>query len=319
MNLFNLDCELRESASEYGFSEVGVIPVTLRERDSGFLDDYIENEFNASMEYLSRNREVRRNPRLLLTGAKSIIVLLSSYKHDLPEENCGFRIASYAHGFDYHKILKNKMHSLVSVLRKYNPDVRCRVFTDSAPLFERSLAHEAGLGFIGKNSFLISPDHGLHTFLSVIITDMELLYEKNNPVVSNKCGECRRCIDACPTGAIVSPFRIDSRRCISYHTIENREYEGEHGKIIAKSNYIFGCDICMDVCPWSRKGRTTSIVDFLPLEVDKGRYVTSLSYREWNEMGGERFLRFFKGSALERAGLDKIKSNLEYVVANNNR
>jgi epoxyqueuosine reductase len=248
-----------------------------------------------------------------------MIVLLSSYKHDLPEGNTGIRIASYAHGLDYHRILKRRMHSLASVLIRHDHNVRYRVFTDSAPLFERSLAHKAGLGFIGKNSFLISPIHGLHTFLSVIITDMELYYGGNDPVITNKCGECRRCIDACPTGAIAAPFRIDARRCISYNTIENRACKGEHGNIISKSSYIFGCDICMDACPWSRKGETTSIREFMPLETGKGRYLPLISRDEWNSMDREEFDDLFKGTALERAGLEKIKSNIGYVVANNNR
>lgn len=316
MSIEKLEVILTHSAKELGFLSIGSIPVSLMEKESKYLDSYLEHSYNGSMEYMGRNREIRRNPSLLLPNAKSIIVVLAPYKPAIKQSIDKPGIASYAYGIDYHYVVKERLKLLASILKEYEPNVKYRVFTDSAPIFERSMAAKAGLGFIGKNGFLISKEHGLHTFIGIIVIDLELKYKEESAQIDNLCGSCTRCLEACPTGALIAPFKMDSRKCISYKTIESKEQYNVSDKNEKRAGMIFGCDICMDACPWSRKGEVTNWEEFLPLTLENGSSLLDVSASFWLELDEKRFKREFKQSPLLRAGLEKIKKNVNNEMAN---
>lgn len=313
-----LHIALLQQAKELGFLSLGTIAVTLMERDCERLDLYLENSYNGTMSYMGKNREIRKNPELLLPGAKSIIVVLAPYKPAIKQSNDKPGIASYAYGKDYHYVIKERLKLLAATLKEYDSNANYRVFTDSAPIFERSMAVMAGLGFIGKSNFLISKEHGLHTLIGVIITNVEMEYTPKFAQIQNLCGSCTRCLDACPTGALVAPFKIDARKCISYKTIESKEEYDIFDKNDNRAGMIFGCDICMDACPWSRKGEATNWAEFLPLMLKRGYSLIEAPASFWLEIEKEQFKEEFKQSPLLRAGLEKIKKSVQHEMANKN-
>lgn len=316
MSSEKLHIALSKYAKELGFASLGTLAVSLMEKDCEYLDSYLKQSFNGTMEYLGRNRDIRKNPELLLPGAKSIIVVLDPYRPAIKQSCDKPGIASYAYGKDYHLTMKERLKLLANKLKEYDSNVKSRVFTDSAPIFERSIAAKAGLGFIGKNTFLISKEHGLHTLIGIIISNIEMDYSHNLSQIQNLCGSCTRCIDACPTGAIVAPFKLDARKCISYKTIESKEEYNLLAKSDIRAGMIFGCDICMDACPWVRKGAVASRVDFLPLMLKSGYSLIEATASYWLELDQETFKEEFKESPLMRAGLEKIKNNVRDEMAN---
>lgn len=316
MTIEKLDIVLLQQAKELGFLSIGIIPVSLMEKESSYLDSYLKNSYNGTMGYMGRNKEIRRNPKLLLPNAKSIIVVLAPYKPEVKQSANRPGIASYAYGKDYHYVIKDRLRLLAGTLKEYSANANFRVFTDSAPIFERSMAVRAGLGFIGKNGFLISKEHGLHTLIGIIITDIELNYVESSAQIENVCGSCTRCIDACPTGALFAPFKLDSRKCISYKTIESKEDYEIFDNSDNRAGMIFGCDICLDICPWARRGVVTNWEEFRPLTLKDGSSLLDVSASFWLELDQERFKQEFKESPLLRAGLEKIKKNVRNEMAN---
>ena len=300
---------IRGLSAEEGFAEYGAAEICIMEAERAFLEESVSNGYNADMQYLAKNIHVRENPALLLDGAKSVLCFLAPYKPMIIQERSFPGIASYAYGLDYHKIIKDKLYKICASLRERESDLKYRVFCDSAPVFERAWGARAGLGFIGKNSFLISKKYGLHTLIGVILLNREVLYGER---VREGCGGCSRCIDACPVNAIVSPRVIDSRRCISYQTIESLRVRSEEVFPASKGEWIFGCDICLNACPWSSKGDTTSWESFSPLlHGESGNLITEISDESWLNMEDDYFNKWFKESPLMRAGLNKIKDNIK--------
>lgn len=316
MSSQKLHTALLKNAKELGFVDLGTIPISLMDTECDSLDSYLNKSFHGTMGYMDRNMDIRRNPELLLPGAKSIIVVLAPYKPSVKQSNEKPGIASYAYGIDYHYIIKERLNRLVHTLKEYDSNVECRVFTDSAPIFERSMAVKAGLGFIGKNNFLISREHGLHTFIGIIITSLEMEYTNNNALTSNFCGSCTKCLDACPTGALVAPFKLDARKCISYKTIESKEEYDILDKNDKRAGMIFGCDICMEACPWSKKGEIGNWIEFSPLMLESGYSLLKADASYWLALDQETFKKEFRHSPLFRAGLKKIKNNVEHDMAN---
>jgi len=255
---------------------------------------------------MNRNHEKRTDPRALLPGARSVISVLMNYypAETLPDEN-NYKIAKYAYGKDYHMVIREKLNQLMADLREFAGEHQSRALTDSAPVLERAWAEKAGLGWIGKNTCLIHPKMGSFVFIGEIITDLELEYD--NHQINDLCGGCTRCIDACPTGAIVAPRVLDSARCISYFTIEYRGELPEEKKTNFQ-DWIFGCDICQDVCPWNRKAVPHSENSFKPssglLEMDK---------EKWEQLTEEQFRVFFKESALSRTKFKGLKRNIDFL------
>ena len=300
---------IRGLSAEEGFAEYGAAEICIMEAERAFLEESVSNGYNADMQYLAKNIHIRENPALLLDGAKSVLCFLAPYKPMIIQERSFPGIASYAYGLDYHKIIKDKLYKICASLRERESDLKYRVFCDSAPVFERAWGVRAGLGFIGKNSFLISKKHGLHTLIGVILINKEVLYGE---IESEGCGACRRCIDACPVNAILSPKVIDSRRCISYQTIESRRMRHEEEFPASKGEWMFGCDVCLNACPWSSRGEISSWECFQPLlHGEPGKFITETSDKIWLDMEDDYFNKWYKNSPLMRAGLNKIKENIK--------
>jgi epoxyqueuosine reductase len=301
---------IRQKAALLGFAECGIAKAEkLTEHESAF-SDWLQKGFHAGMEYMSRNSEMRLNPALLLENAQSVIVLLHNYfPQQAMHDDASYRISSYAYGDDYHDVIKKKLFALVQEISTHSPDSVSRAFVDSAPILERAWAARAGLGWIGKNSMLISRRQGSYFFISEIVTTAVLDYDK--PFGGNYCGDCNRCITACPTGAITDIRQIDSNKCISYLTIENKEefisetFNGQTG------NWIFGCDICQQVCPWNRFSLPHSEPAFQPVdglfEMDKSA---------WENIDQEQFNLMFRHSAVKRAKFAGLKRNIKFAQSN---
>lgn len=299
---------IKDFSTEIGFVAYGAIAVKEFLKETEFLTRSIKLSYNGSMKYLARNINIRQNPQFLLEGAKSMMVFLAPYKPSIKQSPELPLVCSYAYGRDYHQVIKDKLHKVAEKLKENIPDAKYRVFTDSAPIFERAAAEAAGLGFIGRNTFLINKEHGLHTLIGVIITDAVLHY--NREVVKNGCGTCTRCLDTCPTGALVEQFSLDSRRCISYQTIEDKSLFDEQLFKIDRKGRAFGCEICLEVCPWSVKGESSKWDEFKPFATLNGKTSISLTSHEWLNMQEAEFNAIFKHSPLKRAGLVKIKDNI---------
>lgn len=297
---------IKARSSELGFFACGIAQAAVLEEDEIRLRQWLKNGYHADMGYMERNLDKRSDPRQLLPGAKSVIVVLKNYfpETQLPEED-NYKIAKYAYGKDYHLVIKEKLYQLIREIDENFGPVRSRTFTDSAPVLERSWAAKAGLGWVGKNTCLIHPKYGSFVFIAEIITDLELEYD--NRKVNDLCGGCTRCIDACPTGAIIGLQLLDARRCISYHTIESRgelpaEMQEQFG------NWIFGCDICQEVCPWNRKSQPHDEPEFKPLDA-----LLEMNKKSWDNLSEEKFNVMFKESAVQRTGFEGLKRNISFV------
>lgn len=293
---------IKAEAFKLGFDACGIAPAGELPVEHSRLLSWLANGYQANMAYMERNLEKRTNPQLLVEGAKSVIVLLQNYYPQKFTFQSEFKIAKYAWGEDYHFVLKEKMFDLLGYINQNISPTKGRCFTDSAPVAERSWAVKAGLGWIGKNGNLLTRNFGSFVFIAELIIDLELEYD--TPNLRNYCGSCNICVDQCPTKAIVAPGVIDSRKCISYLTIENKndipeEFRGK------TENWIFGCDICQDVCPWNRKASPTREQRFAP-----GQQVLALENRDWENLNEEEFERIFIKSPVSRAGLKGIKRNI---------
>ena len=298
-----------EKAMQLGFSDCGFSRAESLPEDAQRLEFWLQKNYHAGMGYMANHREKRTDPTKLVEGARSVISLLYNYYTDRIQEDPEAPILSkYAYGKDYHKVMKDRMFELFDFIKSIHPHAGGRVFVDSAPVLDRAWAYRAGLGWIGKNSNLISRTVGSFVFIGEIILNLELSY---NQVPENDfCGSCTRCIEACPTGAILGMRTIDAERCISYQTIENK---GEISPEIVPglSNRVFGCDICQDVCPWNRKAIKHHEPGFEPVPG-----LLEMSGEDWEKMGQEEFEELFHHSAVQRAGYDKIKGNLASLQKN---
>jgi epoxyqueuosine reductase len=301
----NLTQNIKQYACNLGFDVCGIAPAIYLDKEDKRIRAWIDSGYAAGMSYLEKNGDKRSDPRLLVDNAKSVIVVLVNYYQDVEFIEDSPQISKYALGKDYHKTVKDKLYLLLEYLKGEVAGASGRVFVDSAPVMERSWAAKAGVGWIGKNSMLINREIGSFTFIGEVITDIELDY--NKPTTAGYCGSCTRCLDACPTQAILPDRTIDSNRCISYLTIEN---QGEiplwaKGKF---ENNIFGCDICQDVCPWNSKAKETSIKDFFAKPE-----LLKATKEMWNNISEEEFSKLFNDSSVMRAGYNGIKRNLEFL------
>jgi epoxyqueuosine reductase len=294
---------IKAEALRLGFDACGIAKAEELTEDRSRLLSWLNTGYHADMKYMERNTEKRSDPRLLVEDAKSVVVLLQNYfpeKHDFKSD---YKIAKYAYGEDYHIVLKEKLFSLFNYINKEIAPAKGRCFTDSAPVQERSWAVKAGLGWIGKNGNLLTRNFGSFVFIAELIIDLELEYD--TPNLHNYCGSCNICIDQCPTGAIVSPKVIDSNKCISYLTIENKDEIPETFKGKAE-NWIFGCDICQDVCPWNRKNVPTRENRFHP-----DAKLIDFGNKDWEDLSDEEFNLFFQKSPVSRSGINGIRRNIK--------
>ncbi len=300
---------IRAKALELGFTACGIAQVRSLEEQRQPLQQWLDAGFHGTMAYMANHFEKRLDPAQLVEGAKSVIsVLLNYFPSQKPTDPQAPILSKYAYGKDYHFVVKKKLNDLLAYIQQEIGPCTGRAFTDSAPVLERAWAREAGLGWIGKNSLLISPKHGSFLFIGELITDLELDYD--NPFTANRCGSCTRCLDACPTGAIIAPATIDARRCISYLTIETKDEVPENLRV-KLSNRIIGCDFCQDVCPWNRSATPASEPEFFPPD-----RLMAMTRKDWEELSRATYNQLFRGSAVERAGYKKIVRNISWLSPN---
>lgn len=290
-------------ALQVGFDACGISRAdSLPERETQFRN-WLSKGYNAEMAFLEHNIEKRFDPRELLPNAKSVISVILSYYPGNPDISTKQpKISRYAICTDYHKVIKDKLHLLLELIRKEFGKVEGRAFVDSAPVLEKTWASRAGLGWIGKNSLLVTPKLGTFVFIGELIIDLEL--NPNTDSVEDRCGTCTRCIDACPTKAIVSPRVINTNKCIAYLTIEKESpLLAEEKRSL--NGWAYGCDICQEVCPWNEKINIASSKDIQP-----NKQLLLLSNDKLKELTEEDFKTIFKSSPIERVGFEKFKSNL---------
>jgi len=261
---------------------------------------------HGSMKYMERYFDLRIDPALLVPGARSVITLLLNYYPKETQNEDALKISKYAYGKDYHEVIREKLNQLIALIKQEVGDIHGRGFVDSAPVLERTWAQRSGLGWVGKNGNLINKQMGSFFFIATLITDLDL--QPDEPFAKDYCGTCTRCIDACPTDAILPGKIVDGSKCISYFTIELKEMliPGEmKGRF---DNWMFGCDICQDVCPWNRFAKPTNEVEFTPIPE-----ILDLSTKEWEMMSEEKFKTIFRQSPLSRSKLKGIQRNIKFL------
>ena len=311
-NQNNISQKIKSQAKELGFLECVIIPAGFLEEEEAHFKNWLNAGMHGEMGYMARNVEKRLDPRLLLENAKTVIVVLQNYfPKEIQKDPEAPVLSKYAYGTDYHFIMKDKLKKLLAFIQEQIGTCNALPFVDSAPVLERAWARRAGLGWVGKNSNLISVQHGSFFFIGELILDIELSYDNPKPVADH-CGTCIRCIDACPTKAIVANRVVDARKCISYQTIELKGELDENLKGQFE-NRVFGCDICQDVCPWNLKSVPHSEKSFEPHPK-----LLKLSNTDWHQMERPLFNELFKNSAVKRTGFKGIKRNLKFVESDIN-
>ncbi len=287
-----------------GFQYCGISVAGFLEEEAPRLENWLKSGSHGAMHYMENHFDKRLNPQLLVEGARSVVTLLYNYQTEaLPIDSEAPKISRYAYGEDYHRVIKDKLFELVSMLTEEVGEINGRVFVDSAPVLEKAWAKQSGVGWVGKNSNLITRKDGSWFFLAELITDLEL--QPDGPI-KDYCGKCTRCIDACPTEAI-APYQVDGSKCISYLTIELREAIPEEFKG-RMENWAFGCDVCQEVCPWNRFAKPHSESRFSPSEELLG-----LTKKDWMEMTEAVFGRIFERSAVRRAGYNGLMRSLKFL------
>lgn len=297
---------IKQTAVQLGFDHCGIAKAVKLDEDAKRLERWLQKDMHGSMHYMEKYFDLRIDPAKLVPGAKSVITLLKNYFPAKEHQTDGPKISKYAYGKDYHEVIKKQLNDFLFLIKNKVGDIQGRGFVDSAPVLERSWAQRSGLGWIGKNGNLITKQSGSFFFIATLITDLELEYD--DLFAKDYCGTCTRCIDACPTDAILPEKVIDGSKCISYFTIELKEMliPGEmKGKF---DNWLFGCDTCQDVCPWNRFSKPTTEENFTPLPA-----ILNLSTKEWDEMTAEGFKKIFKDSPLKRAKYSGIQRNLKFL------
>lgn len=299
-----LSAKIKVIAGELGFAKCGIVPADRLSVESERLSDWLAKGFHGEMRWMDRPEQDRSDPRTVMPDVRSVVVLAMNYftPHEHENDPARGKISRYAWGDDYHDLLRQRTRELLRQITLEAPDVKGRVCVDTAPMMEKAWAVRAGLGWIGKHSNLITKELGSWVFLSELLLDVELEYDRE--IVEDHCGTCTACLDACPTTAIVEPYVVDSRKCISYATIELRD-ETLPDDITANQNgWLYGCDICQDVCPWNRFERPSEEPAFEPR---KGE--TSLSLEGIDRMEDEDYIERFRGSAMKRTKLSGLKRN----------
>ena len=297
---------IKATAKSLGFDYCGIAKAGQLDEDARRLESWLNKGFQGNMSYMNNYFDLRIDPSKLVPGAKSVITLLLNYYPSQKQNSEAPQVSKYAYGKDYHEVIKEKLKSFLQLIKESIGDIHGRGFADSAPVLEKSWAQKSGLGWVGKNGNLITKNNGSFFFIATLITDLDL--ETDNPFIKDYCGTCTRCIDSCPTDAILPDKVIDGSKCISYFTIELKDLliPGEmKGKF---ENKMFGCDICQDVCPWNRFSKPTDETAFMPL-----REILDFTKNDWEEITEESFKIIFKDSPLKRAKYQGIKRNLKFI------
>jgi epoxyqueuosine reductase len=297
---------VKTEAAALGFEACGIARAERLDDDARRLERWLNQGMHGSMSYMERHFDLRTDPTLLVPGARSVITLLMSYHQEASQVPGAPKVASYAWGADYHDVIRAKLNQLIDVLRMRIGAIDGRGFVDSAPVLERSWAQRAGLGWIGRNGNLINRTMGSEFFIATLITDLEL--KADDPYAKDWCGSCRRCIDACPTEAILPNKVVDGSKCISYFTIELKDRIIPSEMQGTFDNWMFGCDVCQDVCPWNRFAKPTRETAFQPLPE-----ILNFTTREWEALTEDAFREIFRHSPLKRSKHGGIMRNLSFI------
>jgi epoxyqueuosine reductase len=298
---------IKNFSRELGFAECGIVPAEfLAEEEKHFLD-WLNNGYHGHMGFLSRNIGKRLNPASLLEGAKTIVLVLQNYYTTSTQTDPAAPVISrYAYGKDYHVVIKEKLQLLYRFIQEQIPDGRGHIFCDSAPIPEKAWASRAGLGWIGKNTLLISPVHGSFCFIGGIVLDITLP-ESPIQILTDQCGNCSLCMDACPTQALTAPRVLNATRCISYQTAESKD-EPDVSLSGKFRNRVYGCDICQEVCPWNRNAKEHTEIQLIASPA-----LMNLTAAQWQEMNPALFDELFQGSPVKRRGFEKFSKNILFL------
>lgn len=298
--------KIKNIARELGFTSIGIARATYMEEEARRLRQWLDLGYHGTMSYMENHFDLRTDPSLLVPGAKSVIVLTYNYYSEKKQEDpTAPKISMYAYGRDYHKVIKKKLKTMMVRIKEEMGPVDGRAFVDSAPVMERDWAARTGVGWVGKNTLLIHPRHGSYFFIATMIIDLELEYDSP---IKDYCGTCTACIDACPTAAI-SPdgYLMDGSKCISYATIEHKEDIPPSFKA-KMEDWMYGCDICQQVCPWNRFSEAHNEPEFEPKEE-----LMVKSRQEWIDLSEEEFNQLFEGSAVKRTKYEGLKRNISFL------
>lgn len=299
--------KIKSKASQLGFLDIGFAPVHQLEDEARRLESWLNNNHHGSMSYMENHFDKRIDPSKLVEGAKTVISLSYNYFTDKEFDQSELKISKYAYGRDYHKVVKKKLLKLLDFITDELGELNARCFVDSAPVLDKVWAEKSGLGWIGKNSNLISKKKGSFFFLGEIILDYD--FKADISPRTDHCGTCTRCIDYCPTEAIIKPYEVDGSKCISYLTIELKD------EIIPKEfkdkmdNWIFGCDVCQDVCPWNRFSVLHEEEDFQP-KMD----LLKMTKKEWNQLNEDTFEKLFRSTPVKRTKFKGLERNIRFIL-----
>lgn len=295
---------IKSEAKRLGFLSCGISKAQFLEEEAPRLEKWLKNNMNGEMQYMENHFDKRLDPTKLVEGSKSVISLLLNYYPQETQTQNTFKVSKYAYGTDYHFVIKDKLKELLNFITEEIGEVSGRAFTDSAPVLDKAWAAKSGLGWVGKHTLLLTQQVGSFYFVGELIIDLELEYDSPT---TDHCGTCTKCIDACPTQAITEPYVVDGSKCISYFTIELKdkiptEFKGKF------DDWIFGCDICQDVCPWNRFSKAHSEPLFNPHPE-----LLSMTKKDWEEITEEVFKDLFKKSAVKRTKFEGLKRNIEFL------
>lgn len=295
---------IKEEAKRLGFLSCGISKAEFLEEEAPRLERWLKNNMHGEMAYMENHFDKRLDPKKLVEGSKSVISLILNYFPGREQKEDTYKISKYAYGKDYHHVIKSKLKELHNFIEEEIGDVHGRAFVDSAPVLDKAWAAKSGLGWIGKHSNLLTQQVGSFYFIAELIVDLELEYD--HPVTDH-CGSCTACIDACPTEAIIQPYVVDGSKCISYLTIElkNEIPASFKGKM---DDWIFGCDVCQDVCPWNRFSKAHSEPLFNPHPE-----MLEMNRNDWEEITEEVFKKVFRSSAVKRTKFTGLKRNIEFL------
>lgn len=305
MNADRYKSFIKQKANELGFFYCGFSKAGFLAEEAPKLERWLKEGLHGKMSYMENHFDKRLDPTRLVEGSNSVISLLLNYYPSKSQTEGAPKISKYAYGEDYHKVIKDKLKLLVEALKEEIGDIQGRVFVDSAPVMDKAWAKKAGLGWIGKNTNLIHPKEGSFFFIAEIISDLSFTQD---PPMRDYCGTCTKCLDACPTDALTSPYQIDASRCISYLTIELKDQLLPQQFNQSMENWMFGCDICQDVCPWNRFSKAHQEKRFNP-----DFELLNLHTKEWQELSSNHFEILFKNSAIKRTGFQGLKRNINFL------
>lgn len=295
---------IKAKAISLGFMSCGVSKAEFLEDEAPRLEKWLQQGMHGEMKYMENHFDKRLNPTLLVEGSKSVVSLLFNYYPENKQREDSFNISKYAYGQDYHFVVKNKLKQLLAFIQEEIGEVHGRAFVDSAPVLDKAWAKRSGLGWVGKHSNLLTKQVGSFYFIAELIIDLDLAYDTP---VTDHCGSCTACIDACPTQAIVEPYVVDGSKCISYFTIELKESIPSDFKNTF-DDWAFGCDVCQDVCPWNKFSKAHKEPLFQPDE-----RLLNYSKKEWQEITQEVFQEIFKKSAVKRTKYEGFKRNVAFL------